>query len=74
MHFEDGNPKSKGVARRRKYVNLEAVVRKIDYYARIGLWSQQTIKAIKNSLDSLEYLTEEDFAICCENQEMKENA
>lgn len=74
MHFEDGNPKSKGVARRRKYVNLEAVVRKIDYYARIGLWSQQTIKAIKNSLDNLEYFTEEDFAICCENQEMKENA
>lgn len=73
MHFESGNPKSKGIARSRKYVNLEDAVRKIDYFARIGVLSPQTRKAIKNSFDNLRFFTDEDFTTSCCDLEENEN-
>ena len=63
MNFEGGSPKSKGVARNRKYVNLADVIRKIDYITRSCGSSSQMRKEIKEKLDNLKYFTEEDFKI-----------
>lgn len=61
MNFDGGNPKSKGVARNRKYVNLADVVRKIDYVLRSNGSSFIVRKELKEKLDALAFFTEEDF-------------
>ena len=49
MNFEGGSPKSKGIARNRKYVNLADVIRKIDYVTRsCGSSSQMRKKSRKS--------------------------
>ena len=63
MNFEGGSPKSKGIARNRKYVNLADVIRKIDYVTRSCGSSSQMRKEINDILYNLKYFTEEDFKI-----------
>lgn len=63
MNFEGGNPKSKSVARSRKYVNLAEVIRKIDYITSSYGSSSRMRKEIKEKLDNLRFFTEEDFKI-----------
>lgn len=63
MSFDGGNPKSKGVARNRKYVNLADVVRKIDYVLSSNGSTFRVRKELKEKLDALAFFTDEDFKI-----------
>lgn len=64
MNFEGGNPKSKGIGRSKKLVNLGDVFRKIDNIARSNGMSPQTRKEISKALDKLVYFTYDDLSVC----------
>lgn len=71
MNFEGGNPKSKGIGRSKKLVNLGEVFRKIDTIARSNGMAPQTRKEISKALDKLVYFTYSDLAVY--NEKGKDN-